>query len=127
MKRFFKWVEIQWLEFMWNTFKLRYIAKSKLFKLYHGNKLRFLSNYFDISYCDKFTFDEFNNEYEYENILPYDGRIAYVQIDNKFTNIFVEQWGGYIHSGNFDDYRISYDKLKKLAKKYKVTIYWAEF
>lgn len=130
MKKILNWIILQWVELCWNTFDFRYKIKSKILKLYYGNKLKFFDEfdnifYFDINDCDKFSFEEFNEEYENGNILPYDGEILTIQLDKKFTNIYVKGWGGFIHNGKFDDYIINYEKLKELFKKYEIIIYWA--
>lgn len=129
MKKILNWFIVQWDKLCWNTFEFGYNIKAKIFKFYYGNKLKFFdeinTNKFYFDYCDKFTFNNFDKEYENGCILPYDGRMVAVQLDNKFTNIFVEEWGGFLHNGKFDDYRISYKQLKKLSKKYDIVIYWA--
>jgi hypothetical protein len=126
MKKILDWFIIQWYELCWNTFEFRYNIKEKFLKFYYGNKLKFFND-FDIDelYYDKLTFDDFDKEYRAGYILSCDGEMVAIQLDNKFTNIFVEKWGGFLHNGKFDDYRISYKKLKKLSKKYDIVIYWA--
>ena len=115
IKYFFKTIFIYFKYFLINHLKL-----------YYKNKLKIFDDCFevDIYDCDKFTFEEFNEEFENNCILPSDGKIIAVQLNNKFTNIFVLYWSIHL-CNNFDYYTISYEKLKKLSKKYNISIYWA--
>ena len=73
---------------------------------------------------EPYSFESFDDLYENNIILPDDGEIEYIKINDFITNIYVKSWGGYIDLPQSKREIMTYEELKQMSKSNDIVIYW---